>query len=169
MASIFKRFRGLLLLLMLASLSIRVLTGAAEVQVNFTSIIVEQYKSVGSDVDKESMLRGVVASNPADASSIPDKLKTFATYKKYLTPDIGIQPPDNHSQIPFEAVDMDGILLNLCSQKVVYRPTSHSPPVVVPAYLHTHTTSAVDSVNLEKYFGEIAIYISTGEFRSCQL
>ena len=162
MASIFKRFRGLLLLVMLASLSLRVLTGAAEVQVNFTSIIVEQYKSIGSDVDKDSMLRGVVASNPADASSIPDNLKTFATYKKYLTPESGIQLPGNPSQIPFEAVDIDGILVKSYSQKVVYRPTSHSPPAVVPAHLPTHTTSAVESVNLENYIGEIAINNSTG-------
>ena len=162
MASIFKRFRGLLLLVMLASLSLRVLTGAAEVQVNFTSIIVEQYKSIGSDVDKDSMLRGVVASNPADASSIPDNLKTFATYKKYLTPESGIQLPGNPSQIPFEAVDIDGILVQSYSQKVVYRPTSHSPPAVVPAHLPTHTTSAVESVNLENYIGEIAINNSTG-------
>ena len=158
----FKRFRGLLLLVMLASLSLRVLTGAAEVQVNFTSIIVEQYKSIGSDVDKDSMLRGVVASNPADASSIPDNLKTFATYKKYLTPESGIQLPGNPSQIPFEAVDIDGILVKSYSQKVVYRPTSHSPPAVVPAHLPTHTTSAVESVNLENYIGEIAINNSTG-------
>ena len=162
MASIFKRFRGLLLLVMLASLSLRVLTGAAEVQVNVTSIIVEQYKSIGSDVDKDSMLRGVVASNPADASSIPDNLKTFATYKKYLTPESGIQLPGNPSQIPFEAVDIDGILVKSYSQKVVYRPTSHSPPAVVPAHLPTHTTSAVESVNLENYIGEIAINNSTG-------
>jgi hypothetical protein len=155
MASIFQRFRGLLLLLMLASLSLRVLTGAAEVQVNFTSLISEEYKSLGSDVDKESMLRGVVASNPADASSISDKLKTFATYKKYLTPESGLQLPDNPSQMPFEAVDMDGILLNSYPQKVVYRPTSHSPPAVVLAHLHTHTTNTVESVNLENYIGEI--------------
>ena len=90
MASILKRLKGLLPLLVLAAVSLRVITGAAEVQVNFTSIIVEQYKSVGSEVDKGSMLNGVVASNPADATSIPDNLKTFATYKKYLTPESGL-------------------------------------------------------------------------------
>ena len=155
MASTFKRFRGLLLLVMLASLSLRVLTGAAEVQVNFTSIIVEQYKSVGSDVDKESMLRGVVASNPTDASSIPDNLKTFATYKKYLTPDSAFQLPNSSPHIPLETVDVGRNLINPYSQNLVYQPTSHSPPAVVPAHLLTRTTSAVESVNLENYFGEI--------------
>ena len=71
MASILKRLKGLLPLLVLATVSLRVVTGAAEAQVNFTSIIVEQYKSVGSEVDKKSMLSGVVASNPTDVSSIP--------------------------------------------------------------------------------------------------
>ena len=165
MASILKRLKGLLPLLVLAAVSLRVITGAAEVQVSFTSIIVEQYKTLENDVDRESMLRGVVASNPADASSIPDNLKTFATYKKYLTPESGIQLPDNPSLIPFEAVDMDGILLNSYSQKVVYRPTSHSPPVVVPTYLYTHTTNTVKSVNLENYVGEIKNSYS-GEFYS---
>jgi hypothetical protein len=155
MASILKRFKGLLPLLVLAAVSLRVITGAAEVQVNFTSIIVEQYKSVGSDVDDEAMLRGVVASNPSDASSIPDKLKTFATYKKYLTPESALQVPDNPSQIPFEAVDLDGIPLNSYSQKVVYQNTSHSPPVVVSTYLYTHTTNAVEAVKLENNFGKI--------------
>ena len=154
---------------MLAAVSIRVVTGAAEVQVNFTSIFVEQHKLVDSGVDKELMLRGVVASNPADASSIPDKLKTFATYKKYLTPESGSHLPGNLSQIPFEAVDIDGILVKSYSQKVVYRPTSHSPPAVVPAHLHTRTTSAVESVNLENYLGEIAINNSTWGIGRLQL
>jgi hypothetical protein len=162
MASILKRLKGLLPLLVLAAVSPRVITGAAEVQVNFTSIIFEKYQTADSNVDKESVLHGVVASNPADASSIPDNLKTFATYKKYLTPESGIQLPGNPSQIPFEAVDISEILVNSYSQKVVYRPTSHSPPAVVPAYLPTHTTSAVESVNLENYIGEIAINNSTG-------
>ena len=108
---------------MLATLSIRVFTGAAEAQVNFTSLIIEQHKSLGSDVDKESMLRGVVASNPADASSIPDNLKTFATYKKYLTPESGIQLPLNPPFIPLGTVDIGANLVNSYSQKVVYRPT----------------------------------------------
>ena len=165
MASILKRLKGLLPLLVLAAVSLRVITGAAEVQVNFTSIIVEQYKTLENNVDKESMLRGVVASNPADASSIPENLKTFATYKKYLTPESGIQLSDNSSQIPFEAVDVDEILLNSYSQKVVYRPTSHSPPVVVSTYLYTHTTSAVEAVNLENCIGETKNTYS-GEFYS---
>ncbi len=155
MASIRKQLKGLLPLLVLATVSLRVVTGAAEVQVSFTSIIVEQYKSVGGEVNKESLLHGVVASNPADASSIPDKLKTFATYKKYLTPESGIQLSGNSSQILFEAVHIDGILINSFPQKVVYQPTSHSPPVVVPTYLYTHTTNAVEAVNLENNFGEI--------------
>jgi hypothetical protein len=169
MASILKRFKGLLPLLMLAAVSLRVITGAAEVQVNFTSIIVEQYKSVGSDVDEEAMLRGVVASSPSDASSIPDKLKTFATYKKYLTPESAIQLPLNPPHLPLVAVDIGGSLLNSYSQKVVYQPTSHSPPAVVPAHLHTRTTSAVESVNLENYIGEIAINNSPGGIGRLQL
>ena len=165
MASIFKRFRGLLLLLMLVSLSLRVLTGAAEVQVNFTSLIVEEYKSLGSDVDKEAMLRGVVASNPADASSIPDNLKTFATYKKYLTPESAIQLPICPPQIPLETVDLGRNLVDPSLKKVVYRPTSHSPPLVVPTCMYAHTTSTVESVDLENHFGEIKNSYS-GEFYS---
>ena len=163
------RLKGLLPLVVLAAVSLRVITGAAEVQVNFTSIIFEQYKTLENDVDKESMLRGVVASSPADASSIPDNLKTFATYKKYLTPESGIQLPLNPPFIPLGTVDIGANLVNSYSQKVVYRPTSHSPPAVVSAHLHTHTTSAGEPVNLEIYIGEIAIDNSVGEFRSHQL
>ena len=169
MASILKQFKGLLPLLVLTAVSLRVITGAAEVQVNFISIIVEQHKTLENDVDKEFMLRGVVASNPADASSIPDNLKTFATYKKYLTPESGIQLPLYPPFIPLGAVATGGNLVNSYSQKVFYRPTSHSPTAVVSAHLHTHTTSAVEAVNLENYIGEIAIDNSVGEFRGHQL
>ena len=162
MASILKRFKGLLPLLVLAAISLRVITGAAEVQVNFTSIIFEKYKSVGSEVDKESILNGVVASNPTDASSIPDNLKTFATYKKYLTPEGAFQIPNRPSLIPLGDIDIGGTLINPFSRKVIYKPTSHSPPAVVSAHLRTHTTSTVESVNLENYIGEIAINNSTG-------
>ena len=169
MGSILQRLKGLLPLLVLATVSLRVITGAVEVQVNFTSIIVEQYKTLENDVDKESMLRGVVVSNPADASSIPDNLETFATYKKYLAPESGIQLPLNSPFIPLGAVDIGANLVNSYSQKVVYRPTSHSPPAVVSADLHTRTTTAVESANLENYIGEIAIDNSVGEFRGHQL
>ncbi len=169
MASILKKFKGLLPLLLLTAVSLRVITGAAEVQVNFTSIIVEQYKSLDNDVDKESMLRGGVVSNPTDASSIPDNLRTFATYKKYLTPEEAIRLPISPRQSSLVAVDIDGNLVTSYSQKVVYKPTSHSPPVVVSAHLHTHTTSAVEAVSLENYIGEIAIHNSVGEFRGHQL
>ena len=101
------------------------------------------------------MLRGVVASNPTDASSIPDNLKTFATYKKYLTPESAFRLPNAPVQIPLEGIDISGSLVNLFPQKVVYQPTSHSPPAVVPAHLLTHTTNAVEAVNLENHFGEI--------------
>ena len=169
MASILKRLKGLLPLLVLAAVSLRVITGAAEVQVNFTSIIVEQYKTLENDVDKESMLRGVVASNPADASSIPENLKTFAIYKNYLTPESRIQLPLQPPFSPLGAVVIDGNLVNSNSQKIVYQPNSHSPPAVVSAHLHTHTTSAVEAVSLENYIGEIAIHNSVGEFRGHQL
>ena len=112
MASILKQLKGLLPLLVLAAVSLRVLTGAAEVQVNFTSLIVEEYKTLENDADKESMLRGVVASNPADASSIPDNLKTFATYKKYLTPESAFQLPNAPLQIPLKATDSGRSLIN---------------------------------------------------------
>jgi hypothetical protein len=165
MTGILKQLKGLLPLLVLAAVSLRVVTGSPEAQINFTSIVIESYRSVGSEVDKESMLRGVVASNPTDASSISDNLKTFTTYKKYLTPESANQQPHNPPQIPLQAVGVGGNLVNLYSQKVVYQPTSHSPPAVVPSNLHTRTTSAVKSVNLENNFEEIAIDISVGEFR----
>ncbi len=169
MVSIFRRFRKLLVLLMLASVSFRVLTGAAEAQVNFSSLIVEQYKSYDGDFVKASTLHGVFASNPADASSIPDNQKTFATYKKYLTPESSLQLPSDPPMIPFVASDVDGILVNSSSQRALTLPKSHSPPAVMPALLHTCAISAVQSTELENYFGKIAINHSVGEFRSHQL
>lgn len=169
MGGLLKCLKGLLPLLVLATVSLRILTGAAEVQVNFTSLIVEEYKTLVGDADKESILRGVVVSNPSDASSIPENQKTFATYKKYLTPESAIQIPNDPPQIPLDTINIRGTHIYSFSHKVVYRPSSHSPPVIVPTYLYAHTTSAVGSVNLENYIGKIAINNSVGEFRSRQL
>ncbi len=162
MAGIRKRLKGLLPLLVLAAVSLRVLTGAAEAQVNFTSLVIDEYKSPTNQVDQLALLSGLEASNPSDASSIPDKLKTFATYKKYLTPESAIQLPSNPPYVPLLVADIGANHFHSYSQKVIYQPTSHSPPTLMPSLLFTYTTSTVESVNLENYFGEIEIYNSIG-------
>ena len=162
MASRFKSIKGLFPFLVLLALSLRVLTGAAEAQVNFTSIVVDEYKSPTKQVNQSALLSGLEASNPSDASSIPEKLRTFATYKKYLTPENAIQLPHNPPHVPLLDVDIGAHRSHSYLQKVIYQPTSHSPPTVVPSLFITYTTSTIESVNLENYFGEIEIYNSIG-------
>lgn len=160
MASRFKSIKGLFPFLVLLALSLRVLTGAAEAQVNFTSLVIDEYKSPTKQVDRLALLSGLEASNPSDASSIPEKLRSFATYKKYLTPESAIQLPRKPTHIPLLDVDIGAHRSYSYLQKVVYQPTSHSPPTVVPSLLFSYTTSTIESVNLENYFGEIKIHNS---------
>ena len=87
MPIMFKRFKGLFLLVMLLSVSARVFTGASEAQVNFTSIIVDQHLITHNSVSEHNLLHNSVIKSTEGAETIPDKHRTYATYKKYVTPD----------------------------------------------------------------------------------
>ena len=83
----FKRFKGLFLFVMLLSVSARVFTGASEAQVNFTSLIVDQHLITHNSVSEHNLLHNSVIKSTEGAETIPDKHRTYATYKKYITPD----------------------------------------------------------------------------------
>jgi hypothetical protein len=165
----FKRFRGPLLFLMLLSVTARVFTGAQEAQVNFTSLLVDQHLVTSTSSDPDVLLHHSVIKSAENASSIPDKHRTYATYKKYVTPDKSFTPDIvrswdqglTHNRINFVGAAY--------IHNSIYLPHSNSPPAALSTRLLTHTSTADASVVLENYFGEIEIDNSSGGLGSFQL
>ena len=153
MPKMFKRFKGLFLFVMLLSVSARVFTGASEAQVNFTSIIVDQHLVTHNSVSEHNLLHNSVLKSLDGASTIPDKHRTYATYKKYVTPDKSLSVDlavTQRKTIRASAVRF--INLNRVHSPI-YLPVSHSPPAVVSAHSLTHTTTTDSSVVTENNFG----------------
>jgi hypothetical protein len=149
----FKRFKGLFLFVMLLSVSARVFTGASEAQVNFTSLIVDQNLITHNNVSEHNLLHNSLFQSTESASSIPKKHRTYATYKKYVTPDKSLSVDLAVTQR--KAVRASAVrFINLNRvHSSIYLPVSNSPPAVVSANSHTHTTTTDSSVVTEKNFG----------------
>jgi hypothetical protein len=164
-----KRFRGPLLFLMLLSVTARIFTGASEAQVNFTSIIVDQNLATHDVNDGHSLLHHAFIKSSENASSIPDKHRTYSTYKKYLTPDKSFAVEITRSHDPSTTHERINYVSAAHIHTSIFLPLSNSPPVDMSAYLHTRTSTADSSVVLENNFGEIEINNSAGGLGSFQL
>ncbi len=148
----------------LLAISLRIFTGAPEAQVSFSSLLVDQKIGQAQDLGQLNGHNHVDVFSSSDAHTIPEKHRETATYKKYISPD-NFLVTLFHGTLEPELRNRSQQFVNYFSDvKSIYRPTSHSPPVVVSAHLPTHTTMAVNSVALEKYFGEIRISNGIGKF-----
>jgi hypothetical protein len=169
MPSFLTRFRGPLLFLMLLSVTARVFTGAPEAQVNFTSLLVDQNVVTVTKAQSDGLLHGAILKNAGNASSTPDKHRTYVTYKKYVTPDksLAVEAVSSRQR---QSRDTAQTYFNLnLAQKSIYLPQANSPPAVVSAHLLTHTTTADISVVTERNFGEFTIDNSAWGLGSFQL
>ena len=152
----------------LMAISFRILTGAPEAQVNFTSLFVDQQlHDVNHQSDYKELYQSSLMNN-SDANSIPEKHHTYSTYKKYIS-------PDNHfinlvhevqRSVPRTSKILSVPWLAKETQKI--KPNSHSPPAVVSAHSLTYTTTTDKSVVTENNFGEGKNTYS-GEFGSVAL
>ena len=169
MPRMFKRFRGLFLFVMLLSVSARVFTGASEAQVNFTSLIVDQHLVTHTEVDEHALLHQSVLKSAEGATSIPEKHRTYATYKKYVTPDKSLSVELAHTKR--KAVRASDVIYVNVSQihSSIFLPVANSPPAVVSAHSHTHTTTTDLTVDGENILEEIKINNSAGGLSSFQL
>ncbi len=157
MPRMFKRIRGLFLFVMLLSVSARVFTGASEAQVNFTSLLVDQHIVTHTTSDEQLLLHHSLMKNSGKASSIPDKHRTYSAYKKYVTPDksFAVEIARSHYQgLTHERI---GYISPAHIHTSILLPLANSPPAVVSAHSHTHTSTTDASVVLENDFGEIEI------------
>ena len=147
---------------MLLSVAARVFTGAQEAQVNFTSLLVDPHIVTHTTSDERLLLHHSVIKNSENASSIPEKHRTYSTYKKYVTPDKSLSVDLAVTQR--KAVRASAVrFINLNRvHSSIYLPLSNSPPAVVSAHSHTHTTTTDIPVVTENNFGTIAINYSAG-------
>jgi hypothetical protein len=152
-----KSYKGLLLLVMLLSVTARVFTGASEAQINFTSLIVDQNLHTDSSVDHYKLLHEATLENSEGASSIPDKHRTFSTYKKYIPPDKSLQMEIFQTKRKAERSSPVQFVSLYRTHNSIYLPVANAPPAVVSALSPTHTTTTGSPVATENYFGEIAI------------
>ena len=96
------------------------------------------------------------------AETNPEKHRTYATYKKYVTPDESLSVDLAVTQRKAaQASAVRFINLNRVHSSI-YLPLSNSPPAVVSARSHTHTTTTDIPVVTENNFGTIAIHYSAG-------
>ena len=152
----------------LMAVSFRILTGAPEAQVNFTSLFVDQQlHQVNHQSDYKELYQSLLQNN-SDANSIPEKHHTYSTYKKYISPDnhfINLVNEIKHS-VPSSSKIFSAPWLAKETQKI--KPNSHSPPAVVSAHSLTYTTTTGNSVVTENNFGAGKNTYS-GEFGSVAL
>ena len=165
MPRMFKRFRGLFLFVMLLSVSARVFTGASEAQVNFTSLIVDHHLVTNTAVDEHALLHQSVLKSAEGAKSIPEKHRTYATYKKYVTPDKSLSVELAHTKRKAVQASEVTYVNVLHIHPLIFLPVANSPPVVVSAHLHTHMTAAGSPVVKENIFGK-ETYTHRWEFYS---
>ena len=154
---------------MLLSVTARVFTGASEAQVNFTSLIVDQNLATQEVVDESHLLHEAVIRSSENASSIPDKHRTYATYKKYITPDKSFAVEVTRSYDQSLTYERIGYKSTPHIHSSIFLPLANSPPIDASAQLRTHTSIADSSVVLENSFGEIEIDNSASRLGSFQL
>lgn len=169
MARKLKQSRGLLLLVLLLAITARVFTGASEAQVNFTSLIVDQnlaYQHVAHAGDHH---HHEVLKSAENASSIPEKHRTYATYKKYVTPDksFAVEIARSHDQtsVDLRTAYVSGVHIH----SSVFLPLANAPPAVVSVRSSIYTTRTDASVALENNFGAIEIDNGAGGLGRFQL
>lgn len=126
--------------LLLFFISARVLTGAAEAQVNFTSLLVDghSHSVVIKHFDAKSQ---AVPRTPSRAGSIPENFKKYSLYKKYI-------PPKSFDLLlPQSSIGKQVSSITYFSEKQysaflrVIESVSNSPPVTSNSPTHTFNKS----------------------------
>ncbi len=169
MPRMFERFRGLFLFVILLSVSARVITGAAEAQVNFTSLMVDQHLVTNNVIDEHTLFHQSVLKSAEGVNSVPEKHRAYATYKKYITPDKSFAVEVTRSYDQSLTYERIGYKSTSHIHSSIFLPLANSPPIDASAQLRTHTSITDSSVVLENSFGEIEIDNSARRLGSFQL
>ena len=158
----FQRFRGVFVLLLLFSVTARVFTGAAEAQVNFTSLVIDHQVKQSNSVNYELLLHKSVLNNSESASSIPEKHHTYATYKKYLTPDSAFSIELTATEREKVSVDPIDFIDRNQPKLSTLLPVANSPPSLTSNDVQMQMSDASNVGAMENIYGEFEINNSVG-------
>ena len=158
----FQRFRGVFVLLLLFSVTARVFTGAAEAQVNFTSLVIDHQVKQSNSVNYELLLHKSVLNNSESASSIPEKHHTYATYKKYLTPDSAFSIELTATEREKVSVDPIDFIDRNQPKLSTLLPVANSPPSLTSNDVQMQMSDASNVGTMENIYGEFEINNSVG-------
>ena len=131
------RNRRRIMLFLLLALSARVLTGAAEAQVSFSSLVADA--NFYSTVTDHYFDSGMKLSDSKDANPSPEEQRNTVTYKKYLTPENAIAAISVNS---IASITRDN---SIAYKKINYSASplwvlrAHSPPA--SAFVNTNTSA----------------------------
>ena len=158
----FQRYRGVFVLLLLFSVTARVFTGAAEAQVNFTSLVIDHQVKQSNSVNYELLLHKSVLNNSESASSIPEKHHTYATYKKYLTPDSAFSIELTATEREKVSVDPIDFIDRNQPKLSTLLPVANSPPSLTSNDVQKQMSDASNVGAMENIYGEFEINNSVG-------
>lgn len=123
------RVKRALLPLFILFISTRILTGAPEAQVNFTSLLFDHYPKSSLDNSHHTSGTPQAVKIPSHAGTIPEEFKKFSLYKKYISPkSLDFDTPHLITFAAFEEKTIFAEQQNLFTLREV-NAVSHSPPL----------------------------------------
>ena len=152
-----KARRGRIFLFALFAVSLRVLTGAPEAQVNFTSLLSEGSITNQTAIGHAAISDHAAIVNSEKADSIPEKHRTYATYKKYTTPDKSLSLTPEVSQLGESAQRLYTTYLDRNLSRTILDLRSTSPPVVLNVSSHLGAIQTYSNNFRESNFGTSTI------------
>jgi len=157
-----KARRGRIFLFALFAVSLRVLTGAPEAQVNFTSLLSEDVITNQTVIGHAAITNHAAIVNSEKADSIPEKHRTYATYKKYTTPDKSLFLTPKIIQIGASEQSLETTYLDRNLSRTILDLRSTSPPVVLNVSSHSGAIQTYSNNFRESNFGTSTVDNSVG-------
>jgi hypothetical protein len=154
--------RGRIFLFALFAVSLRVLTGAPEAQVNFTSLLSDNSIANEAVIHYAPIDEHAAIVNSEKADSIPEKHRTYATYKKYTTPDKSLSLTPEVRQIDESVQSLHTIYLDRNLSRTILDLRSTSPPVVLSVSSHTGAIQTYSNNFRESNIGTSTVDNSVG-------
>jgi hypothetical protein len=157
-----KARRGRIFFFALFAVSLRVLTGAPEAQVNFTSLLSEGSITNQTAIGHAAISDHAAIFNSEKADSIPEKHRTYATYKKYTKPDKSLSLTPDVRQIDESVQSLHTIYLDRNLSRTILDLRSTSPPVVLSVSSHTGAIQTYSNNFRESNIGTSTVDNSVG-------
>jgi len=158
--------RRWLMPLLLLAVSARVITGAAEAQVSFTSLVSDNAASQQLTLLQISSDTGPQIRSAERANPIPDKQRSTVTYKKYLTPE------NSYAVLAVATSSFTETSEVISYKKAIYKASpvwvlrANAPPKASLVATPSHTLMTYSFISWESEFGTSTINNGAGGISS---